>query len=84
MDQNEMHDMRIAAAGPDAAVHGDELADAVRVLAGKLDLRSLERMYILQTLATVNGSRRAAVQRLGISERTLRNKLQQYRLAAVN
>jgi two-component system response regulator FlrC len=41
-------------------------------------------MYILQTLATVNGSRRAAVQRLGISERTLRNKLQQYRLAAVN
>ena len=40
--------------------------------------------HILQTLATVNGSRRAAVQRLGISERTLRNKLQQYRLAAVN
>jgi two-component system response regulator FlrC len=61
----------------------DELARAVRVLAGKLDLRSLERLYILQTLATVNGSRRAAVERLGISERTLRNKLQQYRLDAV-
>ena len=58
----------------------DELASAVRVLAGKLDLRSLERLVILQTLATVNGSRRAAVERLGISERTLRNKLQQYRL----
>jgi DNA-binding NtrC family response regulator len=57
-----------------------ELARAVGVLAGKLDLRSLERLYILQTLATVNGSRRAAVERLGISERTLRNKLQQYRL----
>lgn len=49
-------------------------------LAGKLDLKSLERMYILQTLAAVNGSRKAAVARLGISERTLRNKLQQYRL----
>ncbi len=61
----------------------DELASAVRVLAGKLDLRSLERLMILQTLATVNGSRRAAVERLGISERTLRNKLQQYRLGAV-
>ena len=61
----------------------DELASAVKVLAGKLDLRSLERLYILQTLATVNGSRRAAVKRLGISERTLRNKLQQYRLHTV-
>ena len=61
----------------------DELSRAVRVLAGKLDLRSLERLYILQTLATVNGSRRAAVERLGISERTLRNKLQQYRLEPV-
>jgi two-component system, response regulator FlrC len=58
----------------------DELARAVRVLAGKLDLKSLERLVILQTLAAVNGSRRAAVERLGISERTLRNKLQQYRL----
>lgn len=58
----------------------DELTRAVRVLAGRLDLRSLERLVILQTLATVNGSRRAAVARLGISERTLRNKLQQYRL----
>jgi two-component system, response regulator FlrC len=61
----------------------DELTRAVRVLAGKLDLRSLERLHILQTLASVNGSRRVAVERLGISERTLRNKLQQYRLDTV-
>ena len=61
----------------------NELARAVRILAGKLDLRSLERLVILQTLASVNGSRRAAVERLGISERTLRNKLQQYRLDTV-
>ena len=61
----------------------DELARAVSVLAGRVDLRSLERLIILQTLAIVNGSRRAAVERLGISERTLRNKLQQYRLNTV-
>lgn len=44
------------------------------------DIKSLEREHILKTLAEVNGSRKLAVQRLGISERTLRYKLQQYRL----
>jgi two-component system response regulator FlrC len=45
------------------------------------NIRSAERDLILKTLAAVNGSRRRAVERLGISERTLRYKLQQYRLA---
>ncbi len=45
------------------------------------NIRSVERDLILKTLAAVNGSRKQAVQRLGISERTLRYKLQQYRLA---
>ena len=45
------------------------------------NIRSAERDLILKTLAAVNGSRKQAVQRLGISERTLRYKLQQYRLA---
>ncbi len=45
------------------------------------DIKSLERDHILQTLAAVNGSRKLAVEKLGISERTLRYKLQQYRLA---
>lgn len=44
------------------------------------DMRSLERKHILETLASVNGSRKLAVKKLGISERTLRYKLQQYRL----
>ena len=48
------------------------------------DIKSLERAHILETLAAVNGSRKLAVQRLGISERTLRYKLQQYRTAGVN
>lgn len=46
-----------------------------------LDMKTLERAHIMETLAAVNGSRKLAVQRLGISERTLRYKLQQYRLA---
>lgn len=45
------------------------------------DMKSLERAHIMETLAAVNGSRKLAVQRLGISERTLRYKLQQYRLS---
>jgi len=45
------------------------------------NMRDLERQHILETLATVNGSRKRAVELLGISERTLRYKLQQYRTA---
>ena len=44
-----------------------------------LDMKALEKKHILETLEAVNGSRKLAVQRLGISERTLRYKLQQYR-----
>lgn len=43
------------------------------------NIRDREREHILRTLAEVNGSRKQAVERLGISERTLRYKLQQYR-----
>lgn len=61
-----------------------DLAVAVKQLAGRLDLRSLERLFILQTLVAVNGSRKNAVARLGISERTLRNKLHLYRYSPSN
>jgi two-component system response regulator FlrC len=43
------------------------------------DMRSLERRHILDTLAAAHGVRRAAASTLGMSERTLRHKLQQYR-----
>ncbi|MFZ1711671.1 MAG: sigma-54 dependent transcriptional regulator [Nitrosomonas sp.] len=52
-----------------------------RPIADLHDIKLLEREHILQTLAAVNGSRKLAVQKLGISERTLRYKLQQYRLS---
>lgn len=43
------------------------------------NMKDLEREHILQTLAEAGGSRKLAIERLGISERTLRYKLQQYR-----
>jgi two-component system response regulator FlrC len=43
------------------------------------NMKDLERQHILDTLAAVNGSRKKAVAILGISERTLRYKLAQYR-----
>jgi two-component system response regulator FlrC len=42
-------------------------------------LKSLEKAHIMNTLAAVNGSRKLAAQKLGMSERTLRHKLQHYR-----
>ena len=46
-------------------------------------MKDLERRHILDTLAAVGGSRKKAVEKLGISERTLRYKLQQYRAEGV-
>jgi len=42
-------------------------------------MKDLERDHILATLRDVGGSRKRAVEKLSISERTLRYKLQQYR-----
>jgi len=57
------------AAGPAASV------EAARPVA----MKDLEREHILATLRELGGSRKRAVEKLGISERTLRYKLQQYR-----
>ncbi len=42
-------------------------------------MKDLEREHILSTLREMGGSRKKTVEKLGISERTLRYKLQQYR-----
>jgi two-component system response regulator FlrC len=47
------------------------------------DLKERERELILATLALTGGSRKLAAQRLGISPRTLRHKLQQLKAAGV-
>ncbi|HMX16131.1 MAG TPA: sigma-54 dependent transcriptional regulator [Rhodocyclaceae bacterium] len=43
------------------------------------NMKDLERQHILETLARVGGSRKKAVESLGISERALRYKLKQYK-----
>jgi two-component system response regulator FlrC len=47
--------------------------------ASPANMKDLERQHILDTLAKVGGSRKKATALLGISERTLRYKLAQYR-----
>jgi DNA-binding NtrC family response regulator len=44
-----------------------------------LSVREMEEQLIFQTLQQVNDNRTQAAKRLGISVRTLRNKLKQYR-----
>lgn len=45
----------------------------------EIDIRSLEKQHILDTLAAVGGVKKLAAEKLGMSERTLRYKLQRYR-----
>ena len=51
----------------------------VGTAASPANMKTLEREHILSTLRAVGGSRKKAVEKPGISERTLRYKLQQYR-----
>ncbi len=61
-------------------VISDQGVDERNLESSTTDMKTLERKHILETLAAVNGSRKLAVKKLGISERTLRYKLQQYRM----
>lgn len=57
-----------------------QASESLQVSTKKVDnMKDLEREHILRTLSEAGGSRKLAVERLGISERTLRYKLQQYR-----
>jgi two-component system response regulator FlrC len=72
---------------PPASPMGESSAGAVIATRGAAtpietlapSMREVERSHILETLAAVGGSRKRAVELLGISERTLRYKLRQYR-----
>ncbi|HEX7811069.1 MAG TPA: helix-turn-helix domain-containing protein [Burkholderiales bacterium] len=82
-----IHDNAVGAAGERDGMpveNSEDLVGTVTRLAGRMDLKTLERLYILRTLESVNGSRKMAVALLGISERTLRHKLRLYRTQALN
>jgi two-component system response regulator FlrC len=69
-----------AAAGPASA------AEPVATQESGLDrdLKDRERELILATLRVTGGNRKLTAERLGISPRTLRHKLQQFKAAGVN
>ena len=60
---------------------GDSTQEGLQPLDG--DLKARERDVILSALAAVNGNRKQACEKLGISERSLRYKLAKYRDAGV-
>jgi DNA-binding NtrC family response regulator len=57
-------------------------ADAVDKTLPGITLEEMERRLILQTLEQVNGNRTRAADMLGVSVRTIRNKLSQYGIAS--
>jgi two-component system response regulator FlrC len=69
----------VSAAVPCAAPSAPTLAESHASTGASANMKDLERQHILDTLAKVGGSRKKAVAMLGISERTLRYKLSQYR-----
>jgi two-component system response regulator FlrC len=66
-------------AAPPPAGPSPEGVGAAALPGQPANMKDLERTHILETLAKVGGSRKKAVELLGISERTLRYKLAQYR-----
>ena len=64
---------------PEAAKIAAPLVATVADTSRPQDMKSLERTHILDTLAAVKGSRKQAAEQLGMSERTLRYKLQRLR-----
>lgn len=63
----------------ESLLESESLSRQGLVLVPGANMKDLERQHILETLARVGGSRKKAVEALGISERTLRYKLKQYR-----
>jgi len=90
--ENVMQRAVILAAGP-AILAADLLLDDVSgstpltrtettvppIMSAESDMKTLEKRHILDTLAAVGGVKKLAAEKLGISERTLRYKLQRYR-----
>jgi two-component system response regulator FlrC len=68
-----------APSAPASCVVSETLAESLAIADAPANMKDLERQHILDTLAKVGGSRKKAVALLGISERTLRYKLSQYR-----
>jgi two-component system response regulator FlrC len=75
-----------AAIGGNASTAANSGAQPTAALDSGLDrdLKDRERELILATLRVTGGNRKLTAERLGISPRTLRHKLQQFKAAGVN
>lgn len=69
----------VAVAAADAVAPAPTFAPSASSAGIPANMKLLERQHIQEVLASVGGSRKKAVAILGISERTLRYKLNQYR-----
>ena len=58
-------------------------AETIRAVSEVAEVPKAQVKHILETLAAAGGSRKLAGERLGMSERTLRHKLKQYREAGL-
>jgi two-component system response regulator FlrC len=79
-------DTGIAVPAAGTAAGAGEQAAPIRAQEAGLDhdLKERERELILATLRVTGGSRKLTAERLGISPRTLRHKLQQFKAAGVS
>jgi two-component system response regulator FlrC len=59
-------------------VENDETETSLKIKLG-MSLAEVEKLLILETLKSVNGSQKKAAEILGVSTRTLRNKLNEYK-----
>ncbi len=57
--------------------------DSSRLLLGGLPLEEIERRAIIETLRLVNGNKAAAARNLGISERSIYNKIKRFGLSDI-
>ena len=85
---NVMQRAAILAAGPEVSAVDLMLSPSVMALPvatdsaaeeSDLDMKAVEKRHILDALQACGGVKKLAAERLGISERTLRYKLQRYR-----
>jgi len=86
--ENTLHRAVIEARGTDIEVAHLALDTAILapIADGDFAGRSwdqVERELIMSTLARVNGNRKRAARLIGMGERTLRNRLREYRLDGV-
>src|SRR5580692_6537250 len=83
-----IHAADLETGAPAGAAAGAEMAAAMPIEPQEIgldhDLKERERELILATLRVTGGSRKLTAERLGISPRTLRHKLQQLKAAGIS